>query len=106
MRNGALIRRISSAVVWAILIGGGFLAVALLGGIFGLVLLHLMAWGALLLVLWDGRLPVSEKAMFVCGDCRFHWTLDQGQTMCTLTEQKVSAPNPACRDLRLRRPAA
>lgn len=88
------------------LVGAAFIGTAMLGGIFGLAVLHLLACGALFLILWDARLPVSEKAIFVCGDCRYHWSLDENSAICTRTEQPTFTLNPACRDMRVKRPAA
>lgn len=88
------------------LVVAAFIGTALLGGMVGLAVLHLFAWGALLLILWDARLPVSEKAAFLCRDCRYHWPLDEHSAVCTRTERPAFPLHPACPDMRVKRPAA
>ncbi|HXF04471.1 MAG TPA: hypothetical protein VNM72_03540 [Blastocatellia bacterium] len=108
MKRDALvhIKSVLSWMGWGTLIAGVFVGTFMMGGIVGLMLLHLVAWSALFLILWDSRFPVSEKAFFLCGDCRYHWPLDEHNAICALTEQPAFAPNPACREMRVKRPAA
>jgi hypothetical protein len=79
-----------------------FVMIVPAGGVVGLVTLHLLAWGMLMGVVWDGARPASEKASFQCHDCRYNRAKGEITGQCARTGLVVLSEAPACQNVRLK----